>query len=147
MITATARGFSVIELVITLAIIGILAAIALPAWNKILTSFRLSSSARLIQSELQSLKIRSAAESASFRFVYGAAATNCEIQRDGKTLAIKPLADGVFIAKAGAVTFSPRGTANGNRVRLMSRNGSCQQVVVSQTGRMRTCKAACGHDC
>ena len=147
MITATGRGFSVIELVITLAILGITAAIALPAWNKILTSFRLSSSARLIQSELQSLKIRSAAESASFRFVYGAAATNFEIQRDGKTLAIKPLADGVSIAKAGVVTFSPRGTANGNRVRLMSRDGSCQQVVVSQTGRMRTCKAACGHDC
>jgi prepilin-type N-terminal cleavage/methylation domain-containing protein len=147
LITATGRGFSVIELVITLAIIGILAAIALPAWNKILTSFHLSSSARLIQSELQSLKIRSAAESASFRLVYGAAAKNFEIQRDGKTLAIKPLADGVSIAKAGVVTFSPRGTANGNRVRLMSRDGSCQQVVVSQTGRMRTCKAACGDDC
>lgn len=147
MFTATGRGFSVIELLIVLVIIGILAGIALPAWNRILVSFYLSSSARLIHSELQSIKLRSAAESVSFRLAYAAGATKFEIQRDGKTWAIKPLGDGVSIAKAGAVTFSPRGTANGNRVRLMSRDGSCQQVVVSQTGRMRTCKAACESDC
>ena len=145
--TATGRGFSVSELVIVLAVIGILASIALPAWNKILTSFRLSASARLIHSELQTLKIRSAVENASFRLAYAAGATSFEIQREGKTLVVKPLADGVSITKGGVVTFSPRGTANGNRVRLMGRDGSCQQIVVSQTGRMRTCKAACRHEC
>jgi prepilin-type N-terminal cleavage/methylation domain-containing protein len=146
-VTATGRGFSVSELMVVLAVIGILASIALPAWNKILTSFRLSTSARLIHSELQTLKIRSAVENASFRLAYAAGATSFEIQREGKTLVVKPLADGVSITKGGVVTFSPRGTANGNRVRLMSRDGSCQQIVVSQTGRMRTCKAACLDDC
>jgi prepilin-type N-terminal cleavage/methylation domain-containing protein len=146
-VTTTGRGFSVSELIIVLAVIGILASIALPAWNKILTSFRLSTSARLIHSELQTLKIRSAVENASFRLAYAAGATSFEIQREGKTLVVKPLADGVSITKGGVVTFSPRGTANGNRVRLMSRDGSCQQIVVSQTGRMRTCKAACLHEC
>jgi prepilin-type N-terminal cleavage/methylation domain-containing protein len=147
LVTATGRGFSVIELTIVLAIIGIVASIALPAWNRILLSFHLSSSARLVHSELQSIKLRSAVENVSFRFVYAAGATKFEIQREGKTWAIKPLAEGVSIAKAGVVTFSQRGTANGNRVRLVSRDGSCQQVVVSQTGRMRTCKAACDNDC
>ncbi|MGH7928992.1 MAG: pilus assembly FimT family protein [Candidatus Binatia bacterium] len=147
MVIATGRGFSLAELLITLAIFGLLACIALPGWNRILPSFYLSSSARLIHSELQSLKMRSAAENVSFRLAYAAGAGNIEIQRNNQTWAIKPLADGITIAKSGIVTFSPRGTANGNRVRLINRDGACQQVVVSQTGRVRTCKSACGDDC
>jgi prepilin-type N-terminal cleavage/methylation domain-containing protein len=147
MVTATGRGFSVIELLIVLAIVGILAGIALPAWNRFLPQLHLSSSARLVHSELQSIRIRSVAENASFRLAYATGATNIEIQRDGKTWSIKPLADGVSIIKTGSVTFSPRGTASGNRVRLMGRDGSCRHVVVSQTGRVRSCKSACGNDC
>lgn len=147
MVIATARGFSMIELIIVLAIIGILVGIALPAWNRFVPSFHLASAARIVHSDLQNIKIRSATEDVSFRLIYVAGARNFEIQRDGKTWATKPLSGGVSIVKAGAVTFSPRGTANGNRVRLMSGDGSCQQVVVSQTGRVRTCRATCGYDC
>jgi prepilin-type N-terminal cleavage/methylation domain-containing protein len=147
MVIATGRGFTLAELLTSLAIFGLLVGLTLPGLNRILPSFHLSSSARLIHSELQSLKIRSAAENVSFRLAYAAGATNIEIQRNNQTWAIKPLADGITIAKSGVVTFSPRGTANGNRVRLMNRDGVCRQVVVSQTGRVRTCKSACGQDC
>ena len=147
MVTATGRGFSVIELIAALAIVGLLSAIALPGWNRFITSFHLSSSARLVHSELQSLRIRSATENASFRLAYAAGATNVELQRDGQTWAVKPLPTGVSITKAGSIAFSPRGTASANRVRLSSREGACQQVVVSATGRVRTCKAGCGSEC
>ena len=90
MVFATGRGFSVIELIAALAIVGLLSVIALPGWNRLQLSFRLSSSTRLVHSELQSLRIRSAAENASFRLAYAAGATNIEIQRDGETWAIKP---------------------------------------------------------
>jgi prepilin-type N-terminal cleavage/methylation domain-containing protein len=145
--TATGRGFSVIELLVALAIVGLLAGIALPGWNRFLSSFSLSSSARLVHSELQGLRIRSAAENVSFSLAYAAGATAIEIERDGKTLARKPLPNGVSITQAGNIVFSPRGTASANRVRLAGGDGSCRQVVVSATGRVRSCRPACGSDC
>ncbi|MDH3446406.1 MAG: prepilin-type N-terminal cleavage/methylation domain-containing protein [Deltaproteobacteria bacterium] len=147
MVTATGRGFSVIELLAALSILGILTAIALPAWNKLLPAFDLSSSARLVHSELQAIRIRSAVENTSLRIAYAAGGTNIGVQRDSSTLVFKPLPGGVSIATAGSISFSPRGTASGNRVRLVGRHGACQQVVVSATGRVRTCKAVCGSDC
>jgi type IV fimbrial biogenesis protein FimT len=145
--TASGRGFSLIELIVVLAIVGLLAGIALPAWNRALSSFNLSSSARLVHSELHSLRIRSAAENISFSLAYAAGATGIDIERDGKALARKPLPNGVSIAQAGNIVFSPRGTASPNRVRLASADGSCRQVVVSATGRIRSCRTACGSDC
>ena len=38
-------GYSVIELIIAVAVAGILAAIALPSWNKLLPSYQLDASA------------------------------------------------------------------------------------------------------
>ena len=63
-------GFSVIELLTVLAVMGIMAGIALPGWNRLLPSYRLSSSARQVQSELHTIRMRAAAENISFQFVY-----------------------------------------------------------------------------
>ncbi|MGZ8464344.1 MAG: GspH/FimT family pseudopilin, partial [Candidatus Binatia bacterium] len=71
------------------------------------------------------------------------------IQRDSIALVTKPLAEGTVIAKAGTVTFSPRGTAAANRLRLLdSELGACRQIVVSATGRVRSCTPnSCAEDC
>jgi prepilin-type N-terminal cleavage/methylation domain-containing protein len=144
----TGRGFSMIELLAVLALAGILAGLALPGWNRLLPSQHLASSVRVVQSELQAIKMRAAAENAGYRFVYEANAPDYAIEKNGNPIATKALPEGVSITKAGAISFSPRGTANGNRVRLESRDGSCQQVVVSPTGRVRACKpSACASDC
>jgi prepilin-type N-terminal cleavage/methylation domain-containing protein len=145
--TATRDGFTVIELLITLTFVGLLTGIALPSWKSLLSSHYLSSSARIVHSELQSLRMRAAAENSSFRLAYSAGGTSIEIERDGKSLARKPLPNGISITHAGSITFSARGTASPNRVRLSGRDGSCRQVVVSATGRVRSCKVACSADC
>jgi prepilin-type N-terminal cleavage/methylation domain-containing protein len=141
-------GFSLIELVAALTVMAIVAAIALPGWNRILPGFHLESSARQIQSELHSIRMRAAAENLNFQFVYTEGASDYTIQREGKNWVTKPLSDGISISKGGTISFSPRGTARANRVRLQSRDGSCEQVVVSATGRVRVCKVnGCGVDC
>ena len=141
-------GFSLIELVAALTVMAIVTAIALPGWNRILPGFHLESSARQIQSELHSIRMRAAAENLNFQFVYTEGASDYTIQREGKSWVTKPLSDGISISKGGTISFSPRGTARANRVRLQSRDGSCEQVVVSATGRVRVCKVnGCGVDC
>jgi len=141
-------GFSIIELVVTLAVMGIIAAIALPSWSSLLPNFALNNSLRQVQSELHNLKMRAAAENVAFQMSYLQGAGGYTIERDSKPLQTKPLPQGTSIIKAGTISFSPRGTAGGNRVRLSNANGSCKQVVVSATGRIRTCTpTSCAQDC
>lgn len=141
-------AFSTIELLVTVAVMGIVAAIALPNWRSLIPNFALNNSLRQIQSELHSIKMRAAAENIGFQFSYLQGASEYTIQRDSKPFQTKPLAQGTIITKAGSITFSPRGTAGGNRVRLRGENGECRQVVVSATGRVRTCTPAnCEADC
>lgn len=132
-------GFSVIELLVALCLMGLLFAIALPAWNRLEFSYRLDSATRRVQTELQNIKMRAAAENLGFQFSYAANSTNYTLQRDGKALAVKPLPDGISISEAGMVRFSPRGTATANRIRLRSSEDRCKHVVVSSTGRIRVC--------
>jgi prepilin-type N-terminal cleavage/methylation domain-containing protein len=141
-------GFSLIELIVVLSLMGILLAIGVPASNKLLLSYQLNGSARRVQTDLQNIKMRAAAENLGFQFTYGAGSGSYTIRRDGTVFVSKPLPEGIVITQAGTVSFSPRGTAGSNRVRLQSRGGACKQVVVSSTGRIRVCNpAGCGEDC
>ena len=142
------NGFSTVELVAVLALMGIISAIALPNWNSLLRGYGLNNSTRQIQSELHNIKFRAAAENVSFQLAYSQGAAVYTIQRDAKALVTKPLPDGTTITKAGAISFSPRGTASANRVRLSDSLGACKQIVVSATGRVRVCAPNnCAEDC
>jgi len=141
-------GFSTIELVVVLAIAAIIAAIALPGWKSWSHNAALNSSIRQIQSELHAIKMRAAAENVGFQFAYLQDANEYTIQRDSKPLQTKPITQGTTITKSGTISFSPRGTAGGNRVRLRNAAGACRQIVVSATGRVRICTpGSCTEDC
>ena len=67
MISKAKHGYSLIELIATMAMAGILAAIAVPSWNKLLPSYQLDSSVRQFQSELHNIKMRAATENVGFQ--------------------------------------------------------------------------------
>ncbi len=142
------HGFSIIEMVATLAVMGIVASIAAPHWGKLFPSYRLDSSIRQLKSELHSIRMRAVTENVAFQLQYGEGSVEYAIQRDETILIKKPLPEGVVITNAGNVSFFPRGTASGNRIRLRNSEGFCKQVVVSGTGRIRICKpTTCAADC
>ncbi len=141
-------GFSTIELVVVVAIASIITAIALPGWKSWSHSAALNSSIRQIQSELHNIKMRAAAENVGFQLAYLQDANNYTIQRESKPLQTKPISQGTTITKSGTISFSPRGTAGANRVRLRNSAGVCRQIVVSATGRVRVCTPNnCTDDC
>ena len=142
------RGFSAVELITAVALIGIVAAIALPSWMSLSPTYSLNNSVRQIQSELHSIKMRAAAEGVPFQMAYSQGATVYTIKRAAQTVTTKPIAEGTMIQKDGLISFSPQGTAGGNRVRLRNGAGICKQIVVSATGRVRICAPpTCAEDC
>jgi prepilin-type N-terminal cleavage/methylation domain-containing protein len=142
------HGVSLIELVVAVALMSIVAAIALPSWNKLLPSYQLDSSVRQFQSELHLIKMRAVAENVSFQLVYSSGADAYTIQKESTIVEMKPMPAGIVVTNAGTISFSSRGTAAGNRIKLRSSDGTCKQVVVSPTGRIRSCKPSdCGADC
>ena len=74
-------GFSVIELIAVLTLIGILLAIGIPASNKLLLSYQLNGSARRVQTEIQNIKMRAAAENLGFQFAYSAGSGSYTIRK------------------------------------------------------------------
>lgn len=142
------NAFSILELLGVMAVMGILAAIALPNWHSLMPHYALNNSTRQIQSELHNIKMRAAAENTGFQIAYLQGASEYTIQRDAKPVQTKPIAEGTSITKAGTIAFSPRGTAGANRVRLRSATGACRQIVVNATGRVRVCTPnSCAEDC
>jgi len=106
-ISTTGSGFSTIELIAVVAVMGIVGAIALPSWSRLLPNYALNNSVRQIQSELHSIKMRAAAENVGFQLAYVQGATVYTIQRDSKALWVKPIAEGTTITQDGTISFSP----------------------------------------
>ncbi len=150
-----AGGFTFVEILVALGIIGILAAIAIPNWSTLLPNYALNSAARQVQSELQKAKSRAVSENAKYQLVFSTTDYSYSIQRDACTGSSwqstgenKPLPDGITLAGTSDTTlgFTCRGTSSdttNKTVKLCNIKSKGKNVVLGTLGRVQIDDATC----
>jgi prepilin-type N-terminal cleavage/methylation domain-containing protein len=148
------HGFTLLELIVVMAIFSVLMAIGVPTWIVLLPTYSLSSAARQVQSELHRIKMQAVAENVTFRLAFSNVADSYTIQRVGASTTqhgTKPLPGGIDVKRAITLGFTSLGTASpggGGTVRLCNSQGVGTNVVLNSTGRVRVCRtSACDGTC
>lgn len=142
----TSKGFSLVELIIVIAIIGILASISSYAWQRHVDNGNLRTAARDVVSDFQNCKVKATSENRNYQisFVTGtnssytisAPATDTHTAASTTKL---PTVHGAGIqinsAPTGIMTFWARGTSSNGTVTMINSRGSTATITTNITGK------------
>ena len=144
-------GFTLVELMIVLAIMGIVSAIAAPNFMHYMAERRLNGAARMVMSDLMAARMKAVSINQKVKVSFGSNhayeiwndadnnGTVADNEGDDLVKDIYPdYYDVTFSASANPV-FTPRGTStNGTKVTLTSsRTGGTKYVKAAWTGRVK----------
>ena len=144
------KGLTLAELMITIALIMIIAAIVAPPYFGYAINMNLKSAARDIQADFMSLKQRAVSESITYRITFDVNSNTYTIEKGTETgspfVALQVKTPKSFGADIGvqnadfsggtpAITFQDRGIATNGQVLLRNSRGSTAAVITSVSGR------------
>ena len=138
-------GFTVAELMTTVAVMGILTAMAMPMFLNTLPGLRLSDAARQVATDLQQLRMKAIAQNIPYQITFSSSTyvlQKCSgaCTNDSGNIV---LPEGITVSASAAPQFQPRGTAAASATITLS-NGSAQKwVCVKTVGRVNIQDAAC----
>lgn len=142
----TRGGFTLVSLVVALAIIGIIYTIAVPGLSSLMPKARLDGVARMVATELQRARFRSIAEGVDVRVTFDIANRTYRLCRETSagsnvfttcegTKAIDDANSIAVAATAATTTFNARGTCEQPTVlTLTARGGEIRRVGARSTG-------------
>jgi prepilin-type N-terminal cleavage/methylation domain-containing protein len=140
--TSTHKGFTLVESVIVVFILTIVAAVAIPSFQRFAANGNLKAAAREIISDFSSLKRRAMSENAKFSIKFDVARNNYMIQGAGMNQIKTPeyFANNIMITSAdfgggSSITFQPRGTTSLGTVILTNNRNSTATITTNITGR------------
>ena len=142
------RGFTLLELLIAVALAGVLSAVAVPAVQRQVERWRLGAAARQVVMDLKVARGRAILGGAAQRVHFAVPGGSYQLERQRPGGAYAPtgpatrLPDGVRVvdctAAGDGIGFRPRGHAiTFGTVTLRNASGDERQVVVDIAGRLR----------
>jgi prepilin-type N-terminal cleavage/methylation domain-containing protein len=145
---ANSRGFTLIELMATLGVAGLLMVIAIPAFRNTLPRLRLNDAARQVATEFQQVRMKAIAKSIPQRINFATATTyTVESCPAGACVAVggnMTLPAGITITPPGtAEQFQTRGNVPAAMTILLTNGTNNKWVCVTVIGRIKIQDTVC----
>jgi Tfp pilus assembly protein FimT len=144
-------GFSLTELMVIAAVVGVVTAIAAPNYMNYMADRRLKGAARMVMSDLMAARQKAVSQNYQFMVFFNTQTTytilydtnNNGTADTGETTEAKNIRNDYYdvtFSASGNPVFSPRGTAGATAVTVTltsARTGASQCVMVAPTGRVK----------
>ena len=142
--TSHARGVTLLELLVVLAIMALIAALVLPTFGAGVSSSELRSSARQLAAGLRAARSEAVSQRRETFLVLDLEGRRFKVDRDPREHALPPRIDmklftaqrDIVDAKTGAIRFFPDGGSNGGRITVASGERKFDVDVDWLTGRV-----------
>lgn len=140
------RGFNLLELIVTVAIVGILAGIGFPSFQELLASQRVRAGSSALYDSMIIARSEALKRNSSASFVI--AASGWSVQVDGENVHVQEALSGLSFDPATAtVQYGPTGrlTSGANTAITVAGTGTSVErcIRLDTTGRPRTTAGAC----